>query len=297
MKNIIMMKQLTISTFLILILLMTSCTIKKEGNLSCAEALEKYGTRIGNQSFFVFPELREEPLKWFDSIPEARIKNAGSTKSFRMIAQPGEFYAYQLGVWALKKSAKQVHIEFSDLKNGSSNTIAAAKMTCFNEGGLDYRGNSFSKEINVPAGRLQSLWIGLDLEGVKDGNYSGSVAVVANGQREVVPLQLKVSGEAIPNHGYNEGKRLSRLNWLNSTVGIDQEITNGYDPVRVEENKISILGRTLNISGNGLPASITSFFGASNQSLVKEGEPVVNHPFRFIVEKENGEVVRLTPVN
>ena len=133
MSNITKMKQLTISIFLISILLTTSCTIEKERNLSCSEALEKYGSRLGNQSFFVFPELREEPLKWFDSIPESRIKNTGSSKSFRMFAQPDEFYAYQLGVWALKKNAQQVHVEFSDLKNGSD-TIVASKMTCFQRG-------------------------------------------------------------------------------------------------------------------------------------------------------------------
>jgi hypothetical protein len=83
---------------------------------------------------------------------------------------------------------------------------------------------------------------------------------------------------------------LSRFNWLNSTVGINEEITKGYPPVKVENNRITILGRNLSITKNGLPATITSYFGPSNQSLVEKGEPVVDHPFRFIVEMENGEI-------
>ena len=137
--------------------------------------------------------------------------------------------------------------------------------------------------------------MGIDLDGIEKGNYTGSVSVVADGEKQTVPLMLKVAGEAVSNHGYNEGKRLSRINWLNSTIGINEEITKDYLPVEVIKNKVCILGRTLNIAKNGLPASITSYFGASNQSLVENGEPVVKHPFRFIIEKENGEVVRLVP--
>ena len=126
-------------------------------------------------------------------------------------------------------------------------------------------GNPFSKEVKVTGGRIQALWIGIDLDGVSEGNYTGSVSVLANGERQAVPLLLKIGGDVIPNHGYNEGYRLSRLNWLNSTVGIDEEITKGFLPVKVEGNRISILGRMMNISESGLPASITSYFSASNQ--------------------------------
>jgi hypothetical protein len=289
------MKQVILGAFTLVIFLITSCLAKSERFLSTDAALVKYAHLLKNQSFLIFPELREEPVKWFDSIPESKIKNAIPANIFAVLAQPGEFYVFQLGVWALKHDVENVQIAFTDMKGENGKSIAAARMTCFNKDGIDIRGNPFSKEINVKAGRIQALWIGIDLEAIGEGNYTGSVSVLSNGEKQTVPLLLKVAGEVILNHGYNEGKHLSRLNWLNSTVGIDGEITKGYLPVKVEENKISILGRTLNIAKNGLPAAITSYFGASNQSLVKTGDPVVNHPFRFIVEKANGEIVRLVP--
>ena len=61
------------------------------------------------------------------------------------------------------------------------------------------------------------------------------------------------------------------------------------------ETGLSILGRTVEIAGNGLPSSIISYFGPSNQSLADKGEPIVSQPFRFIIEKENGEMVSLVP--
>jgi hypothetical protein len=289
------MKQVILGAFTLVIFLITSCLAKSEGFLSTDAALVKYAHFLKNQSFLIFPELREEPIKWFDSIPESKIKNAIPANIFAVLAQPGEFYVFQLGVWALKHDVENVQIEFTDMKGKNEKSVIAARMTCFNKDGIDIRGNPFSKKINVKAGRIQALWIGIDLQGVGEGNYTGSVSVLSNGEKQTVPLLLKVAGEVVLNHGYNEGKHLSRLNWLNSTIGIDEEITKGYLPVKVEENKISIFGRILNIAENGLPASITSYFGASNQSLVKTGEPIVNYPFRFIVEKANGEIVRLVP--
>lgn len=293
----IIMNYLRTIIIVIITIFATTNIAKSEKYLSTESAKEKYSIFLKNRLFFVFPELREEPIKWFDSVPEGKIKDASSVKRFPMTAQPGEFYAYQLGVWALKKDVQNVQIEFSDLRDERGRSIAATRMTCFNKGGINFRGNPFSKIINVPSGRIKALWVGIDLDGIEKGNYTGSVSVVADGEKQTVPLLLKVAGEAVPNHGYNKSKRLSRVNWLNSTIGIDGEITKGYLPVNVEKNKISILGRTLNIAGNGLPASIISYFGASNQSLVENGEPVVNHPFRFIIEKENGDIVRLVPGN
>ena len=168
-------------------------------------------------------------------------------------------------------------------------------MTCFNKGGINFKGKPFTKEVSVPSGRVQALWMTIDLSGVKEGSYSGSVTLNADGRKQVLPLSIKIAGELVADHGYNEGYRLSRLNWLNSTVGINEDITKGYLPVKVANNQVDITGRTMVIGKNGLPASITTFFDPSNQSLVKKGEPVINSPFRFIIEKENGDLEQLVP--
>ena len=292
------MNHLRITLIVIMTLLITCCTMKSESYLSTNSALKKYADLLKNKTFFIFPELRENSIKWFDSIPEGKLRNSNFEKNFSMSAQPGELYTYQIGVWALKSELDDIQVEFSELKKDNSDQIIhAGDITCFNKGGIDFRGNAFTKKVNVQSGRIQALWMGIDLTGIEKGNYSGSVSVIAGGEKQTIPVQLKVAGETVPNHGYNQGKRLSRLNWLNSNVGINDQITKGYIPVKVEENKISILGRTLDIARNGLPESITTFFDPSNQSLVEKGEPVINQPFRFIIEKENGAVIRLTPGN
>lgn len=255
----------------------------------------KKGSLTSSHSFIVFPQYRENPIKWYDTLTEEQIAGPRHPKAFVMNAQPGEYYIYQLGVKALKQGLSDVQVEFSDLKGENGNTIKASNMTCFNAGGISFKGAPFSKQIDIPAGRTQALWNSIDLSGAKKGEYTGFVSVTAAGEKRVVPLLLKVTGDEVPDHGFNEGSRLARLNWLNSTAGINDDITKGYTPVKATGNKVSILGRTLSIADNGLPASIISYFGPSNQSLTDNGEPIVNQPFCFVIEKENGEIVRLAP--
>lgn len=273
--------------------LITSFAAKSESYISTGSALTKYNDLLKNKTFLIFPELRENPIKWYDSIPENVLSNGSRTKLFKLSAQPGENYVYQVGIWALKSDISKVGVEFSELKSKEGKIIPVRKMTCFNTGGIDFRGNPFTKTLNIQAGRIQALWMRIDLDDVKEGIYTGFTSVIAGGEKQTVPIQLEISGDIVPNHGYNEGKRLSRLNWLNSTVGIDEEITKGYIPLKLDGNEISILGRSLSIGQNGLPASIISYFAPSNYSLVAKGEAIVANAFKFIIEKEDGQIIQL----
>lgn len=282
--------------FILVGLIASDCTENVlVNNISTTDAREKYALQLGKLPFLAFPELREYPIRWFDSIPDRRIKNGLSHSAFVMNAEPGEYFIFQIGVWAIRNDIGNVRIELSDLKGKSRKKVHSSKITCFNNSGINFRGKPFSKEINIKSERVQALWFGIDLEGVEKGNYTGSVSIVANGEKQTIPINLKVKGEAVTNHGYNEGNRLSRLSWLNSTLGNDDEVTKGYLPVKVDNNIISILGRDLSISSNGLPGMIRSYFGSSNQVLTDRGEPIVNKPFRFIIQKQNGEIIRLNP--
>ena len=45
-------------------------------NLSTSNAFKQSEHLIKDQSFLVFPELRENPIKWFDSIPEEKVQES-----------------------------------------------------------------------------------------------------------------------------------------------------------------------------------------------------------------------------
>ncbi len=282
-------------SFLSILTIFAGCKEQKPDNyIATGTALEKYDELLSDRSFFLYAESRERPIRWYDSIPEVKIGDSG--RVFTLSANPGEVFIYQLGVWALRSDINDVKIEFSDLLTGNNKRmISSDRMTCYNKGGINHLGKPFDKELRISTGRIQALWIGIDLDGISEGIYHGGVSVTVDNRKQTIPLKLRLTGKVVANHGYDEGKRLARLNWLNATVGIDNHITRDFEPVKVSGNQLTILGRTITISANGLPGSITSFFHPSNSTLMDKGNPVINKPIRFIIEKENGEVVMLEP--
>lgn len=282
----------TVLCLLLALILLTSCNPKPVRNIPTAEAYAMYGHAL-NMPFYAFQELRQNPLKWFDSIPDSKLRTIGKPENNRLEAHPGEIFVFQIGIWALKDDVSDVHIEFSDLKGRDGNSVSSSRMTCYNTGGIDYKGNPFTKRVDIKGGRVQSMWIGIDLDSIPGGSYKGSLSVISAGHKQNIPLILRVSGDPVLHQGYDEGSRLSRLNWLNSTAGEDENVTKGFLPVSLTGNTISILGRSVEISENGLPASILSFFGPSNQSLIEKGTPVLDGPFRFVIEKKDGSIEKL----
>jgi hypothetical protein len=226
----------------------------------------------------------------------------GSILKKELTANPGQFKVFQLNLAADKNDLKDVRVEFSNLTPDTRhpipdtrNPIPDTRFTCFNAGGIDFKGHPCTKIIDVPAGQVQELWMGIDLKDAIQGVYQGSVTISSGSIKQMVAIELTIAGDKVDNHGYNEGKTLARLNWLNSNVGIDDSITKGFIPINVIANRICILGRSLEIADNGLPAAVTTFFGKSNQELKDRGEPLINSSFRFLIELDNGKIIRLTP--
>ncbi len=277
-----------------MIILAACSTEQTDKNISVGDALTNYSSNLDGKTFLIFPEMRERPLKWFDSIPEGRLQSALENKPFSLNARPGEFYVFQVGAWAFDSEVEDLKITFSDFTGSGGKKITAEKVTCFNSGGTNIYGRQFEKTISISAGRVQALWFGMDLDEVPEGKYRGSVTVKSGNEEHSLEFLLKVSGEKVANHGYDNGAGLSRLNWLNSTAGIDNEVVKGYQPVKVEGRRIKILGRSLTLADNGLPSDYTTFFTSSNQSVSEKGEEVVSSPFRFIIEKESGEKIKLS---
>jgi hypothetical protein len=263
--------------------------------LSTVEARESYAGVLGSKLFHVFAERREDPVKWYESLKTKWIVHDQTMVPFTISARPGEYMLYQVGVWALGDALPDLEVSFSDFKGSHVPVIPPDKMTCFNKGGVDANGLPFTKKVSVPLDCVQTLWMGTDLDHAASGTYHGSVTIRSGGEEQTIPVQLVVDGEQISNHGFDEGRRLSRMAWLNSTVGLDSTITHPYIPVKRSGNRLFILGRTMDIAPDGLPAGITSFFEPSNQYLKAEGEPLLSHPFRFVIETDNGDIIRLKP--
>ncbi len=228
--------------------------------------------------FLLFPEDRKYPIRMLDNIPQKWILNS-LTDKFVGTADKNEYYTFQVGLWALE-NIEDLKIEFKPLK-GKSYTIPITSMTCFNTGGVDPSGKPFTKTVNVSKGNVQPLWMGLDLsKNIPSGSYTGKLTIQSKnaGQKEI-EVTIKVTNNILPDRGDGEAWRHTRLRWLNSTIGIDDNTILPYKPIKNLNDKLILTGKEVTFAENGLPSSIKSY-----------GEDVLASPIQYSIETKSGKM-------
>ena len=122
-------------------------------------------------------------------------------------------------------------------------------------------------------------------EHLSAGTYQGTVTVsAANAESKTVQVSLNVSENVIANHGDNEPWRHSRLRWLNSQIGFDDEVIAPYTPLVMKDKTISCLGREIKLSDLGLPEHITSYFKETMTGIGTNGRSVLAAPMELAAD-------------
>lgn len=266
-------------------------------NLASAEELASLVSAAKTDAL-LFTEDREHSIRWTKAVPKRWLTTpAEHTGEFKGTAQPGEFYVFQLGVYAAKRDLASLSIVWNDLK-GQASEIKASEFRCFNLGGVNSLGQAFTKDINVAKGKLQPLWIGVTIPRDARGAYAGTIILKdSRGLELSVGVKLNIQGPVLTDFGDKDSWRLSRLRWLDSAIGFDDNtVTRPFVPLTRRDNTIAMLGRELVLEKSGLPGRIRSFFSGSNTSIGKTPtRQLLTSPFRFVIELADGNSLVLTP--
>lgn len=251
------------------------------------EQLADFLTKKPASGYYVFTEPRENsirmfrqlPLRWVESDPTAPVTFTGAPA-------PGEYYVFQLAVYDPTNDLKNVRVIFYDLRNASGQTIPANTFTCFNQEGIDIKGKPFNREVNVEAGHVQALWCGVPVPAPHTvGTYSGKAVILADGRPSVdVAITFNVSGAPVYG-GVDQAWRMSRMQWLNSTIGGGDGPTAPYIPVSVQGTTIKYLGGEIEIGATGLPASVVTYYDQQNMLDATVRNRVLADPMRFVIER------------
>jgi hypothetical protein len=246
--------------------------------IATADETKKLITSHQDQSYLLFSEDRKYPIRMTDDLPLRWIRK-GAITDFSGEAQRGEFYVFQIGVFT-EKAIEDIDVTYSDLKSEGM-TIPADQFRCFNKGGIDWLGRKITKTVSVDAGKVGALWFGIQIpEDTKAGVYHGTLKLKPkNAEESTVSISLTVSNEIAVDHGDNELWRQSRLRWLDSTIGLDNEITDPYTPLKVQDKTIECLGRAVKFSDTGLPESIKS-----------GSREILANPVNMAVETDKGQI-------
>lgn len=232
------------------------------------------------RAYLVFPEDRRNPIRMRDKLPLCWIRQ-GLQSTFASEAKRNEFYAFQLGVFAARQALNDVRVSCSDLTSSGGAIISSSLFKCFNLGGVDWTGKTFTKRVDVPQGQVQPMWCGIAVpKDTTPGEYTGTVTVSANSAESTsVSMHLRVTTDILEDSGDSELWKHARLRWLDSTLGLDDEIVAPYTPLNIKENTISCLGRDVTAAKGGLLSSIRS-----------NGKEILAAPMMFSVVSDAGAV-------
>lgn len=235
--------------------------------------------RHTGEPFLLFPEERQFPIRMTDDLPVRWIEN-GPSREFHGDARRGEFFAFQVGVFACGAAAPALSVDYHELTSQTGGAIPASAFRCFNLGGTDWLGRSMQKSFAVEAGKVGALWFGVQVpKDAAPGDYRGAIVIRIPGQHEIpLSLSLQVSAQRWDDAGDSELWRHSRLRWLDSTVGIDDDVTAPYTPMTVNARTVGCLGREVRVAATGLPESVRC-----------HGREVLEQPINFVVETDAGK--------
>ncbi len=264
------------------------------------EINEAFGDVLNKDGYLVFTESLANSIQRYDTLPQVWLSRTDRSKreSFRGVAQPGEFYVLQFGVYAFAEDLPSVDVQLESLgridANGSVGEISDAGMTCFNTSGIDFKGRPFTKDVKIGKGRLQSFWIGIEVPKDAKGTYQGDFRIVSGDKwLATIPVIITVEGEVLDDFGDTDASKMSRLRWLNSTLGLnDDVVTEPFTPIQRDGTNLTILGRTLQLNELGLPKQVLSYFNESNTKVTDQPLNVLQAPMAFVVETADHGTVR-----
>ncbi len=242
-----------------------------------------------DRPWLLFPETREHPIRMLSQIPE-RWAQRGAEGALVVDALRGEYMSFQVGLWAARTGANNVQVTFSDLRASDGTVIPESRLTCFNLGGIDDEGKPFANRLDVAQGRVQPLWMGLDIPAdAKPGVYRGTMMIGSVGVApRQVPVTISVSPELAVDHGDGDPSKLTRLRWLNSKLGQDYSLVAPFTAVTVDGARLGILGRSVQLAPSGLPAQIDSYFDERMTGLTKTPRSLLSAPMQLLAQDATG---------
>ncbi|MFT3933034.1 MAG: DUF6067 family protein [Chitinophagaceae bacterium] len=248
-----------------------------------ATAAETHAIQNKNaaKDFVVFPEDRMHAIRMKTDLPQRWILK-GATNTFKDVADKGENFSFQLGVYALK-DLQDVQVAFSALKNAAGKTISAENIACLNTNGRAYNNTPLTNTVNVAANTVQPLWCTVQVpENASPGLYTGTATVKAAGAKEqLIQLSITVSANTAANHGVNTPDKMTRLTWLNSDLAQKNDVIAPYTPLQIDGNTISLLGRKVELNNDGFPKQVQTFFNEEMTGYTKEPNNIFYEAIHF----------------
>lgn len=253
-----------------------------------AEEMQEILAGANGAPWLTFTEERRYPVRMFHEIPY-RWVGMGTSSRFSGTAQPDEYYVFQLVLW----TQRPVHHITVDFRLPEGSMIDRKALTCFQTEGVDWLGHPFTRELDLEENFIQPFWIGVDLPKDQTGKLEFQTIIHTDCGDQVFDVDLEIQGENLPHRGDHELWRLSRLRWLNSTIGLDDETTEPFPPMEVslDQHEVDCAGKQYQLGEDGLPRQIQSHYNTVGK-LCEDITPILSQGLSFTLTA-NGKPVEM----
>ena len=250
------------------------------------------------------------------ALPAVWARHGTEILNLTGVAYVGEFYTFQVGIYTPEAAAVNLTLQFGDLKqvnvnghasvDGTVASISAASFRCFNTGGVDEHGLAFTKIFSVNGGgSVGSMWVGVQIPtDASVGLYAASMVLNANGALpKTLALSLDIQpapgGGSLPFAGDGDVYKMSRLRWLDSTVGIDDTVPHPFAPLVVVDGaaglRVQLLNKVITIGADGLIKAATVTAHKVRRGItVEQTYEAISDGVTFELYSAGGTVVPLT---
>lgn len=197
-------------------------------------------------------------------------------------ARPGEAYTFQLALYASRRNVTVSHVSYSS-------ELQALSPVCMNLEGSDYWGRPYVPSAaarTVPAGEVRSFYIAGVIPNSTSGPHTihGTATLVsADGAQYAATVSIAVSGSRIPTGGDDDIWRNTRVQWLNSQLGLGGgALPPPFTPVDIGSGSaastVALLGKSVTVGENGMLAHVNV---ASDPNAPGRATAALAAPVRF----------------
>ena len=134
------------------------------------------------------------------------------------------------------------------------------EITCINTDIVDKYGNRKKQIVPIKKNVIQPLFFTVKAEKLGARKEASLITISTEKENYSFNMTFDINTSPVKNNGYDDLLRLSRINWLNSDLYIDENVVKPYTTPVISQGRLSILGRELQLQENGLPKQMFSKF-------------------------------------
>lgn len=167
----------------------------------------------------------------------------------------------------------------------SIKTQGNVEISCINTDISDKFGNKKSQSVKLDKNMIQPLFF--TAKAAKLGKRQEKCLITINTEQESCSFEMlfNIISSPVENNGYNDLWRLSRINWLNSDMCIDETVVKPYVSPEIIDGKLSFLGREIALGNYGLPAQVYSKFNEAVEIESDVQKELFYSPSVFMIGK------------